>query len=290
MTDTPSQAQVQCLSTAGFHGMAYWLWHNDAVPGEDGTTPVICAHGLTRNGRDFDYLARTLSQTRMVVCPDTVGRGESEWLRDPSLYTVPQYATDMTALIARLDTTFVDWVGTSMGGLIGMVLAAMPGSPIRRLVINDIGPVVPQAALDRIGAYLGLDFVYDKFDEAVEHTMTVHAPFGDLTDDQWRHLARYGFRERDDGKFVPNHDRRLGEAFKSLTEKDIDLWPLFEAIDCPVLVVRGADSDLLTAPIADAMVKRGRDVRLVTFDGCGHAPPFMADNQIDTIQKFLADD
>lgn len=289
MTDTPLQGQVQCLSSAGFHSMAYWMWHCDAVTGEDGIFPVVCAHGLTRNGRDFDDLARSLSQTRPVVCPDTAGRGESEWLRDPALYTVPHYAADMTTLIARLDTEAVDWVGTSMGGLIGMVLAAMPGSPIRRLVVNDVGPVIPQVALDRIGDYLGIEWVYDSFDEAVQHTKTVHAPFGDLTEEQWRHLAYYGFRQRDDGKYVPNHDRRLGEAFKSLKEKDIDLWTLFEAIECPVLVVRGAESDLLTAPIADAMVERGKDVRVVTFDGCGHAPPFMSDDQIDTVQSFFAD-
>lgn len=289
MTDTPSLDQVQCLSTAGFHSMAYWSWDSDIVPGEGGDTPLICAHGLTRNGRDFDHLARSLCQSRLVVCPDTVGRGESEWLRDPALYAVPQYASDMTSLIARMDTPRVDWVGTSMGGLIGLVLAAMPGSPIRRLVINDIGPFIPQAALDRIGDYLGVNWVYDSFDDAVAHTRNVHAPFGDLTDTQWQHLARHGFRERDDGKFVPNHDQRLGEAFKVLKETDIDLWPMFEAIECPVLVVRGAESDLLTQPIADEMVARGKNTRLLTFDGCGHAPPFMADDQIDAVQRFLAD-
>lgn len=287
--DTPSLNQVQCLSTAGFHSMAYWTWDSDLVPGEGGDTPLVCAHGLTRNGRDFDDLARTLCQTRQVVCPDTVGRGESEWLRDPALYAVPQYVSDMTSLIARMNTREVDWVGTSMGGLIGLVLAAMPGSPIRRLVINDIGPRIPQAALDRIGDYLGIDWVYDTFNEAVAHTMNVHAPFGDLTEAQWRHLARHGFRERDDGRFVPNHDRRLGVAFKTLKEADIDLWPMFEAIDCPVLVVRGAESDLLTEAIASDMVERGRDVRVVTFTGCGHAPPFMSEEQIDVVQSFLAD-
>jgi len=288
MIDTPALEQVQCLSTAGFHSMAYWSWAGNSLPGDDGDTPVICAHGLTRNGRDFDDLARTLCQTRPVCCPDTVGRGESEWLRDPSLYAIPQYASDMTTLIARMNTSKVDWVGTSMGGLIGLVLAAMPGSPLRRLVINDIGPTIPQAALDRIGDYLGMDWVYDRFEEAVMHTKTVHAPFGDLTDDQWRHLAQHGFRKRDDGKYVPNHDRRLGEAFKTLKEADIDLWPMFEAIDCPVLVVRGAESDLLTEQIADDMVKRGKNIQIVTFDGCGHAPPFMEDDQIDAVQSFLA--
>jgi len=288
MIDTPALEQVQCLSTAGFHAMAYWSWAGNSVPGDGSDTPLICAHGLTRNGRDFDDLARTLSQSRLVFCPDTAGRGESEWLRDPALYSVPQYASDMTTLIARMDTPQVDWVGTSMGGLIGMVLAAMPGSPIRRLVINDIGPFIPQAALDRIGDYLGVDWVYDSFEEAVAHTRTVHAPFGNLTDAQWQHLAQHGFRERDDGKFVPNHDQRLGEAFKALKEADIDLWPLFEAIECPVLLVRGAESDLLLPDIADDMVARGKNTRLITVDGCGHAPPFMADDQIDAVQSFLA--
>ncbi len=156
---------------------------------------VLCVHGLTRSGRDFDRLAAALAASGCrVVCPDVVGRGSSDWLEDPAGYAYPQYLADMTALIARLDVEAVDWVGTSMGGLIGMMLAAQPGTPIRRLVINDIGPFIPKAALARIGDYLGQDQSFADLEAAEAHLRTVHAPFGPLTDAQWEHLTLHSVR------------------------------------------------------------------------------------------------
>jgi pimeloyl-ACP methyl ester carboxylesterase len=247
---------------------------------------VLCVHGLTRNGRDFDVLADALSRRWRVVCPDVPGRGESEWLSHGEDYGYPLYLADMAMLIARLDVAEIDWVGTSMGGLIGMMLAAQPGSPIRRLVVNDIGPLIAKEGLERIATYVGEDPSFPDLAALEAYQRKVAASFGALTDAQWHHLAEHGHRRKPDGTFGRAYDPRIAEAFKEV-EGDIDLWPVWDAVRAPTLVLRGADTDLLRAEDAAAMTQRGPKARLVEFAGIGHAPALMAPDQIAAIEHFL---
>jgi pimeloyl-ACP methyl ester carboxylesterase len=273
---------LDCLGPHGFHRLAYWEWS-----GPSGARTVICAHGLTRNGRDFDALAEALSVQRRVVCPDFPGRGQSPWLADPADYGYPLYLADMAALIARLDVADIDWVGTSMGGLVGMALAAQPGSPIRRLVINDIGPLIAKEGLARIGSYVGRDPSFRDAGELEVTLRQVAASFGPLSDAQWHHLAAIGTRHKPDGSLGFAYDPHIGDAFRNAPAEDIDLWSQWDRISCPTLVLRGAQSDLLRAADAGAMTRRGPKARLVEFPGIGHAPALMADDQIAAIRDFL---
>lgn len=275
------------LSAAGFHRMAYTCFRPAGETAGAGRPPVICVHGLTRNGRDFDALATRLGRTRQAVCPDVVGRGRSDWLPDPVLYGYPQYMADMTALIARLGVEEVDWVGTSMGGLIGMMLAAQAGSPIRRLVLNDVGPFVPAAALERIAAYAGADPSFLANDALEIYLRHIHAPFGTLTDAQWRHLAEHSSRPRDDGTVGLAYDPSIAQALSDGTIVDVDLWPVWDAVTCPVLVLRGAESDVLTPETARQMTTRGPATQVVEVPGCGHAPALMAEDQIEIVREWL---
>jgi pimeloyl-ACP methyl ester carboxylesterase len=273
---------LSCLGPHGFHRIAYTEW-----AGPPGGRTVLCLHGLTRNGRDFDVLAQSLSRSCRVVCPDIVGRGRSEWLRHPGDYGYPLYLADMAALIARLDVAEIDLVGTSMGGLIGMMLAAQPGTPIRRLVVNDIGPLIAKEGLLRIASYVGADPVFADLAALEAYLRKVSASFGALSDAQWRHLAEHGARRRADGTLGRAYDPAIAEAFKGVAG-DIDLWPVWDAITCPTLVLRGAESDLLRADDAAAMTRRGPRARLVEFPGIGHAPALMDGAQIAVIEDFLA--
>lgn len=277
-----SERRVLGLSALGFHAMAYTQWGRDDAPGT-----VVCVHGLTRNGRDFDHLALDLADARRVVCPDVVGRGRSDRLANPDLYGYAQYMADMTALIARLDVGAVDWVGTSMGGLIGMMLAAQPQSPIRRLVINDAGPFIPKAALERIAGYVGKDPVFDDIRGVEAYLRLVLAGFGRLSDEEWRHMAEHSSRRLPDGRFALAYDPGIGKPFTTLALNDLDLWPLWDRITCPVLVLRGADSDLLLPETAAEMTRRGPRARLVEVPHCGHAPSLMAPEQIAVVRGFL---
>lgn len=255
----------------------------------DAARTVVCVHGLTRNARDFDHLAAALAADARVICPDMVGRGQSDRLDDPRHYALPTYVAHMLQLIDRLRLGRVDWVGTSMGGLIGMGVAAGEHSPIERLVLNDVGPFLPKAALFRIDAYLGLaarDFA--DVAEIETHLREVHAMFGPLTDAEWRHLAEHSARRRPDGRLELAFDPRLREAFEQGGLDDVDLWPLWDPIRCPVLVLRGAESDLLLPETAREMTERGPKAKLVEFEGIGHAPALMADHQIATVRDWLA--
>ncbi len=278
--------RVQCLSPAGYHEMAYVEWGDPGNP-----DVVVCVHGLTRCSRDFDDLARALAPHYRVVCPDVVGRGRSGRLRDPQHYGIPQYCADMVTLLARLQARSLRWVGTSMGGLIGMGLAAPEGSPIDRLVLNDVGPVVSAAALARIGEYLGKAPRLESLAHAEAVLRVVAAPFGPLTDAQWRHLAEHSVTQAADGRFEFRYDPAIALPFKAAAEasggRDMELWPLYDAIRCPTLLLRGAQSDLLSAQTARAMGERGPRARLVEFPGVGHAPALMAAEQIAVIADFL---
>jgi pimeloyl-ACP methyl ester carboxylesterase len=272
---------VTCLGPHGFHRLAYVEWAGPAAP------TVLCAHGLTRSGRDFDVLAEALSQRFRVVCPDYPGRGKSEWLSHPADYSYAVYMGDLTALIARLDVADIIWVGTSMGGLTGMLMAAQPGTPIRRLVVNDIGPWVAKEGLERIKSYVGGDPRFPSFEAFLADFRRNAATFGPLSDAQFRMLAESSVRRFEDGTYGYGYDPRIADAFEGEV-KDIDLWPVWDAITCPTLVLRGAESDLLKAADAKAMTERGPRARLVEFPGIGHAPALMAEDQIATIVDFLA--
>ena len=276
------ERRLACLGPHGFHELAYTEWGDP-----DHEHVVVCVHGLTRNGRDFDPLASRLAARCRVLCPDVAGRGHSEWLQDKADYGYPTYLADMAALVARSGARQVDWVGTSMGGLIGTFLAATPGTPIRRMVVNDVGPFIPRAALERIAAYVGTDPRFADLAEAEAYLRRVHAPFGPLSDAQWHHLATHGTRPRSEGGFGLAYDPGIAEAFRGGVA-DVDLWPVWDRVGCEVLVVRGAESDLLDAATARRMVEAlGARARLVEFAGIGHAPAFMAEDQIAAVESFL---
>lgn len=278
----PRLRSVQCIGAHGFHRMAYTEWgdpHNPRV--------LVCVHGLTRNGRDFDDLARAMAPHYRVICPDVVGRGRSGWLAVKDDYQLPTYVADMITLIARLDVETVHWMGTSMGGLIGMIIASMPDNPIRRLVLNDVGPVVTAASLRRIGQYVGNAPVFPSYEAGESYIREVSAPFGRLTDAQWRHLSETSLKEVDGG-WAMRYDPGIGEPFrKTPILADVNLWPIYEAISCPTLVMRGAESDLLLHDTAAQMTTRGPKARLVEVPDVGHAPTLMDAAQIAPIRDFL---
>ncbi|MDL1862265.1 alpha/beta hydrolase [Betaproteobacteria bacterium PRO7] len=286
----PRFGSVRCLSPAGLHSMAYTEWGEPANP-----RVLICVHGLTRVGRDFDRLARALADRYRVVCPDVVGRGRSDWLRDPQHYHVAQYVADMVTLIARLGVESVHWVGTSMGGLIGIMLAGQPGSPIAKLVINDVGPTLDAAALARIGEYLGKPVRFTDLEQAVDYIAAISAPFGLRTRDEWHEITETVVRpirdQQGDG-WVLHYDPRVAVPFRAVTPEsaaagEAAMWKLYDAIACPTLLVRGEFSDLLTRETARAMTQRGPRAKLVEIAGVGHAPMFMHDGQIAVVRDFL---
>ena len=266
----------------GFYRMSYTEWAGPA-----GAATVICVHGLTRNGRDFDMLAEALASDFRVVCPDVLGRGKSDWLEHAEDYDIPVYVAALAQLIARLDVPEVLWVGTSMGGLIGMLTAALPRAPIRRLVVNDIGPLLAKEGIARIAAYVGKDPSFADLAALEAYLRQVAASFGPLSDAQWRHLATHAARAKPDGSLGLAYDPSIGESFKKATPVDVDLWPQWDRIACPTLVLRGANSDLLRRPDALAMTQRGPRASLVEFPGIGHAPALMAPDQIAAVRGFL---
>jgi pimeloyl-ACP methyl ester carboxylesterase len=275
------QHALSCLGPHGFHKLNYYEWGEP-----DNPRVLICVHGLTRNGRDFDDLARALAGDYRVLCPDIVGRGRSDWLASKADYGYPLYCSDMAALVARSGAQSVDWVGTSMGGLIGMLLAAQPNTPIRRLVMNDVGPLIPKASLERLASYVGKSADYATFDEFEQYIRTVSAPFGPLTDAQWRHLAQTNAKQLDNGRWGSIYDPAVAGAFAGPIA-DVVLWPYWDAVRCETLVLRGGDSDLLLRDTAQEMTRRGPRARLVEFPGIGHAPMLMDAAQIRVVREFL---
>lgn len=284
----PRLREVPVLGRDGFLRLAYAEW---GAP--DATRTVICVHGVSRNGRDFDALAGDLAESGMrVICPDLPGRGRSDWLATPAHYTDRAYTRAMATLIARLDVEQVDWVGTSLGGHIGMLIAAEPRSPIRRLVLNDFGARVSAVALRRIGAYLRSDWRFGTRAEAEEHLREIHATFGPITDAQWRHLTAHSIADDGAGGFRFHYDPAIAMRFAVPIMFDIVLWPLWESVECPVLVLRGESSDLLSAATVEEMQQRGPAARaghvhVVELAHCGHAPSLMDRAQIAFVREFL---
>ena len=282
----PRLNSVQCLSARGLHRMAYWEWGDAANP-----RVLVCAHGLARQGRDFDTLARSLCTDYRVVCPDVVGRGQSDALADPMAYQVSTYVADMVTLIARLNAATLHWVGTSMGGLIGMVLAGLPNSPIQRLVLNEIGPTIQPEAVARIGTYLGVPQHWATLDEAADALLAISQGFGPHTRAQWLALTRPMLKP-DGAGFKLHYDMNIAQPIRAMTPQDAAtgeavLWHSYDHITCPTLLLRGADSDLLTAATAQAMTQRGPKARGVEFAGVGHAPTLVAADQVNAVREFL---
>lgn len=288
MTDAtePRLHHVACLDSRGLHRMAYWEWGDPANP-----RVVVCVHGLSRQGRDFDTLARDLAATHRVVCPDVVGRGHSDWLSDPMGYAIPAYVADMVTLLARLDAEQVDWVGTSMGGLIGLGIASLAGSPVRRLVLNDVGPTIQWQALQRIGTYLGVPVRWPSEQAAADALRTVSQGFGPHTPEQWLALTRPQLRPDGDG-FRSHYDPAIAVPFRAITPElaaagEAMLWQSWERVSCPVLLLRGSDSDLLSAETARRMTQTGPGARLHEFPGVGHAPTLVQPDQRQVVREFL---
>ncbi|RTQ36402.1 alpha/beta hydrolase [Variovorax gossypii] len=313
----PTLHYVACDDAQGGHRMAYWQW-GDARSAH----VVVCVHGLTRQGRDFDLLAQAIVARAggdvRVVCPDVAGRGRSDWLRDPSLYQVPVYAADMVALIAQLhreqpiDT--LDYLGTSMGGLIGFVLAGHKELPlarsIRRFVANDVGPTIEPVALQRIGAYVGKNGSFESEQAAADAMWALSTTFGPHTPAQWLELSRHmvvpaSQRTADgsakveasggeDGRWLLHYDPAIGVALRAITPEAAAqggaiMWSLYDAITARTLLTRGAESDLLSRETALAMTQRGPHATLVEFEGVGHAPTFVDPAQIAAVTNFLFD-
>jgi pimeloyl-ACP methyl ester carboxylesterase len=277
----PRRNHFRSLSPHGFHRIVYFEWGDP-----EQTRVVICVHGVGRNARDFDVLAEALSSTHRVLVVDMPGRGESDWLADPNDYVFPTYLTTLTALVARSGADTVDWVGTSMGGLLGIVMAAQPKSPIARLVVNDVGPTIEPAAIERIRGYFGLDPTFATYQEIEQYIRTVSAPFGPLTDAQWEHVTRTNVRQRPDGRWGLAYDPGIAVPFRSSAAPP-DLWRLWDAIRASTLVLRGAQSDLLSAATAAEMVARGPRPALVEFPGVGHAPMLLSAEQIEPVLRFI---
>jgi pimeloyl-ACP methyl ester carboxylesterase len=279
----PREKRVQCASPAGLHRIAYLEWGDPA-----NADVVVCVHGLTRCARDFDNLARALCGRYRVVCVDVAGRGDSDWLSNPMLYGIPQYVSDMVTLIARLGIERVQWVGTSMGGLIGMALASLKDSPVSKLVLNEAGAVVAHAALERIGSYVGRAPNFPSVEAAEQMVRAVAAPFGPHSDAEWRFLTEVVLRKNADGSWRLHYDPKIAEPFRQqMPEGDIELWAQWDAVKCPTLLIRGAQSDLLSRETAEAMTRRGPKAKLVELAGIGHAPTLMHDDQIALVRDFL---
>ncbi len=286
----PRLNHVQCLDARGLHRMAYWEWGDPANP-----RVLVCVHGLSRQGRDFDALARDLAGDCRVVCPDVVGRGRSDWLADPMAYAVPTYVADMVTMVARLGVEQVDWLGTSMGGLIGMGLAAMKNTPVRRLVLNDVGPAIEPAAIERIAGYLGVPSFWASLDEAADALWAISQGFGPHTREEWLALTRPQLvaTERDGvAGFQLHYDPSIALPVRAMKPEmaaagTLALWQLYDAIRCPTLLLRGAQSDLLSAATAQTMSERGPKARVETFDGVGHAPMLVKPEQRAAVRKFL---
>lgn len=272
------------LSSKGFHRMHYYDWGDP-----ENSRVVICVHGLTRNGRDFDFLAQALSRDFRIVCPDVAGRGRSDWLESKQDYGYAQYMADMTALLARVTAgaeKTIYWVGTSMGGLLGIIMAAMPKNPIRKLVVNDAGMLVPKAALERLALYVGKDPRFATLDALEAHMRHISAPFGALSDEQWRHLTVHSAKQHADGTWGFRYDPAIANTFSGELN-DIDLSAYWDAVRCPTLLLRGADSDILLRATAEAMTQRGPKATLVEFQAVGHAPMLMSDEQVTAVRDFL---
>lgn len=274
------------VNSESLHRLVYSEW------GLSDARPLICVHGLTGNGHDFDYLARELIKSGYrLIAIDLAGRGRSDFLPNPLDYNYNQYCQDLMMLLTTLDLTkprCVDWLGISLGGLLGLKLAGMEGSPVRRLIINDVGPEVPQEALDYIYDVIAQSYRFDDLNKLeARMRQTRGLSWGPITDEQWRFMAEHNARALDKGGVTYAYDPMIAEVFKTEPTGALDLWPYWDKISCPVLVIRGGQSPILTEDILVEMQRRGPDFDLVTFEDCGHVPSLMAPEQIKEVEQWL---
>ncbi len=279
--------------------MAWWSWGQP-----DAAHVVVCVHGLTRQGRDFDRLAQALVERCggqiHVVCPDVAGRGQSDWLPQPALYQIPQYAADMLALLAQLHSCCaierLDWVGTSMGGLIGMALAGQPGlplpTPLRRLVLNDVGPSIAWPSVQRMQQYVGRYGRFADLNEAAAELRRLSLGFGPVPPELWLEMSAHMVRPCPGGELTLHYDPAIGEPVRALTPQAAEaaeavVWGLYDQIRAQVLLIRGQDSDLLTEATAQAMTARGPQAQLVQWPGVGHAPTLTDPAHTAVVADFL---
>lgn len=280
---TSSERSFLALGPHGFHRVAYREWGDPTNP-----RVVVCVHGLTRNSHDFDVLAGALRGQWRVVCPDLPGRGASEWLPQPALYDFPIYLGAMAALLARLGGETVDWIGTSLGGLIGLALAAQPNTPVRRLVLNDVGPFVPGAGLGRLQRAMAVPPpTFGSLAEAERWFRVAMATFGPIEDAHWRKIAEHGVRRDPDGRLTLHFDPVIVASFLASPAQDIVLWPLWDRLECPVLVIRGAESDLLSADTVAEMRRRGAACDELVVPSTGHAPMLMSADEVAEVAAWL---
>ena len=277
---------VECTSPAGQHRMAYHAWGDPRNP-----NVLYCVHGLSRRGSDFRVMAEALCDRYYVVCPDIVGRGDSDYLSNPMFYTVPQYLSDMVSLSSKLSIEQVNWFGTSMGGLIGMVYAAMPGHRVRRLILNDVGPRIEAAALIRLASYVGKPFAYVNRHIALEKLNSICAPFGKHTDSEWELLNGPMLLEKN-AQWILHYDPAISVPFSAVTPAiakagELAMWQSFQSIDCPILIVRGAESDLLSKQTVAEMCALNPRATSIEIEKAGHAPAFIKAEQIDIARQFF---
>jgi cobalt-zinc-cadmium efflux system protein len=278
---------VQCISTSGLHKMAYRTWGDPSNP-----KVLLCVHGLTRRGTDFDVLAQAMSKEYRVVAPDVVGRGDSDFLGNPMLYGVPQYVSDMVTLIARLNAQQLDWFGTSMGGLIGMMLGSMEGNPINKMILNDVGPKIDPAFLVRLMTYLGKPVTFATKEEGLKYANLVSATFGRHTPEQWEKYNSPQLIQKD-GVWKLHYDPNINTPIMmsnpaTAAAGEQALWRAFDRIEIPTLIVRGAESDLLSTSTVQEMCRRNPYASAVEVPNAGHAPAFILPEQIEIARKFFA--
>ena len=278
---------VQCSSGENQHRMAYHAWGNPNNP-----KVLICVHGLTRRGSDFKTLAQAMCKDYYVVCPDVVGRGDSDRLTNPMQYAVPQYVADMAELVKKLGVNQVDWFGTSMGGLIGMVYASMPNSPIRRMLINDVGPRIEPDAIKRLGSYVGQPFSFANRADALSRLNQICATFGEHTPQEWEIYNGPMLVQRD-GMWIMHYDPNISVPFASVNPimakaGEMAMWHAFKQIHIPMLIVRGGDSDLLSAATVAEMCKVNPYARSIEIPHVGHAPAFVKAEQIALAKEFFS--
>lgn len=288
------------LSEEGFHKVAYLEWGSKGV-----LPPILCVHGLTRNAKDFDALAAYLQSNRHLFIPDIVGRGDSDWLKNPLHYTYEQYLADLNTLIARMRCSTLDWIGTSMGGLLGLIMASLDQSPVRKLVLNDVGPQIPIKALARLSKYAGFNPEFNSIQEAVTYFKKIYADFGTLSEAQWETITINSIKQAGDSKWIIKLDpgikaipskskiawqQLLLHPYKAFqgTVFDIDLWHLWRKVKCPVLVIRGEHSDILPTSVVEKMQETHPQTTVMTIADVGHAPTLLDDKTHQEIRAFLS--
>ncbi len=304
--ESPRINYINCMSPAGIHRMAYREWGDP-----DNGQILLCVHGLSRNGQDFNEVARAMSREYRVVCPDIAGRGASDFLVNPASYVVPQYVSDIMTLLGRLQPKTLDWLGTSMGGLIALAFAAVVGAKqkaiatggntnlpattglsLRKLILNDVGPAIEPASIARIAGYVGVPLQFDSFDDAVMHMKTNAASFGPMSDEQWVDFTRAVIVQKEQG-WGQHYDLAIAQAFAGLQDENMlkageaMLWRAFEALTCPILLIRGERSDLLSSATAQQMQARNRHVQMIEIQGAGHAPSLLPESQVQAVRQFL---